>query len=100
MGILIGLGLLIRLQLGKSLMQDLLLEMKPKQAPPAVIVRMIEYHMCYFFLLHALVNALIALYLPLSWWKFFKVGGFYALMLPYLLIEVLLIRREVKKSTS
>lgn len=99
MGALIGLGLMIRLKMGKSLMQELLVEMKPKQVPPTHIVRMIEYHMCYFFLLHALINALFALYLPLSWWKFFKVGGFYALMLPYLVVEILLIRREVKKST-
>lgn len=97
MGVLIGLGLLIRLRMGKSLMEDLLQEMKPNQVPPPHILRMVEYHMCYFFLFHALVNAIFALYLPLTWWKAFKVGGFYALMIPYMIVEVVLIRRKIAK---
>ncbi len=96
MGVTIAAVLLFRLLRGKSLMEEMLSEMNLASRPPTEIMKMVEFHMCLFFLVHALVNAIIALYCPLSWWKFFKVGGFYALMLPYTVIEVILIRRRAR----
>lgn len=96
MGVTIAAVLLYRLRKGKSLMEEMLSEMNLPQKPPPEIMKMVEFHMCFFFLVHALVNAIIALYFPLSWWKVFKVGGFYALMIPYTVVEVILIRRRVR----
>lgn len=96
MGVAIAAVLLYRLKRGKSLMEEMLEEVNLPQRPPPEIMRMVEFHMCLFFLAHACVNAVIALYCPLSWWKFFKIGGFYALMIPYTVVEVILIRRRAR----
>jgi len=96
MGVAIASVLLYRLYRGKSLMKELLGEMNLPQRPPEDILKMLEFHMCFFFLVHAALNAVIALYCPIAWWKVFKIGGFYALMVPYMVVEIILIRRKAK----
>ncbi len=96
MGVTIASVLLYRLRQGKSLMEEMLQEMNLPQKPPPEIMKMVEFHMCFFFLFHSVINAVLALYFPLSWWKVFKIGGFYALMVPYTIVEVILIRRRAR----
>ena len=76
-GLGVGVFLIYRKIVGKSLMLEMMESMGNEQRPPEEIINTLEFHMAIFFTLYGLFMGGLAIYSDTSTWLFFKTGGFY-----------------------
>lgn len=89
--------LIFNLKQGKSLMLTMMEDMEKKANVPEEIMTKIEHHLAYFLLFNGIFMGYLAIYETTSRWAFFKSIGFYIVFAVFLVLEIILIRREVKK---
>lgn len=82
----------------ESLIYQMLVDMKtpPDRMLPEPVYEMMEWHMSVFLLAFAAWMAHVALNEPTGTWLFWKTGGFYMAFVPFLLVELVFIRRHLK----
>ena len=82
----------------ESLIHQMLVDMKTPQNRilPQQVYSMMEWHLCLFLLGFAAWMAHVALTKPTTTWLFWKTGGFYIAFIPFMLVEMFLIRSRLK----
>lgn len=93
LGSLVMAGLLIVYKLKKrSLMYEMISDLKQKTPLPIEFYKQFESHLLLFFIFHSIFMVLITLYTETGTWLFWKTGGFYILMIVFMVIEVIWFR--------
>lgn len=95
-GLLMGGYLLYRLLKKESLMVEMMKSMHTHPLPDVVIMRM-ERDMSVFLILYGIFMAFIAVLTETSTWLFFKTGGFYIVTIIFFVIEMIIVRKTLRK---
>lgn len=82
---------------GRSIMYEMLQDMKQKPPFPLEIYRIIEVHMCFFLLGFAIFMGHIAINETTATWLFWKTAGFYIVFGAFMVFEMLYLRWRIKK---
>ena len=72
----------------RSLMVEIMTDLKQKSALPPLFYHQFEKHLIVFFLFHAVFMTFIALKQETGVWLFWKTGGLYILMAIFMVIEI------------
>jgi intracellular septation protein len=81
----------------RSFMLETLKEMGSSTPIPSYIMMRMEFHLAIFLLCYGCFMGVIAFKGSSDQWIFFKTAGFYIVAFIFLLFEVLLMRRDLKK---
>ncbi len=76
----------------RSLMFEIMTDLKQKTPLPESFYHQFEKHLAFFFVFHSVLMTFVALKTETGVWLFWKTGGFYILLVIFLLIEILLFR--------
>ena len=86
-----------RLWKGKGLMLEMM-ESMPKKTPlPGFILQKLEKHMVFLFVIYGSFMAIMAIKGSTDQWLFWKTIGFYIVFGAFTLIEILVMRVDIKK---
>lgn len=89
--------LIFNLRNGKSLMITMMEDMEKKLNMPSEIMHKVEFHLASFLLINGCFMGYLAIYQSTSSWAFFKSIGFYITFVVFMILEIFVIRREMKK---
>lgn len=82
---------------GKSLMMQMLEDMKQKPPLPLELYKILEWHLSLFLIGFALFMAKIAFYEPTATWLFWKTGGFYIAFVVFLVVEMIFLQWYLRR---
>jgi len=82
----------------QSLMLEMLREMNQKIPLPEGLYKKMEWHLCLFLILFALLMAWIAIYKTTATWLFWKTAGFYMAFGGFILLEMFYIYWPIWRS--
>jgi intracellular septation protein len=82
---------------GRSLMLDMLNDLKQKPPLPASTYQLLEWHLTLFLLCFSAFMVQVALYHPTSSWLFWKTGGFYIAFGVFMVIEMVYLRWHLRR---
>jgi intracellular septation protein len=92
-GLFFGGFILIKLRMGKGLMQEMMEEMS-SQPMPAPLIRHLERNMAVLLLVYGVFMAGLAVYASTGTWAFFKTIGFYLCFGVFMLAEMFYLRAK------
>jgi intracellular septation protein len=95
-GLLMGGYLLYRYLRDESMMYDMIQSMND-HPPPKPMVEFMERNIAVFLILYGIFMAFIAVYASTDQWLFFKTGGFYAITLVFFILQMIYIRRRIRR---
>lgn len=81
----------------KSLMLQMLIDMKQTPPLPNEIYYLIEWHLCLFLIGFACFMAYVAVYQSTSRWIFWKTAGFYVVFGAFMLGEMIFLRWHLRR---
>lgn len=98
-GLLMGGYLLYRIYKKESLMVEMMKSMHSHPMPDEITI-FIERNMSIFLIAYGVFMAFIAIYTPTDTWLFFKTGGFYIVTIIFFIIQMIFIRKKLKRIHS
>lgn len=99
-GIAIALYLLWLRFHDKSLLVTMAESMQHNKRLPNNLLKRLERDLVLFFILYSFFMVFVAVKLSTSTWLFFKTGGLYLIFIIFSLLEVFLIRAEIRKGNQ
>lgn len=96
-GLFMGGFLFYKSYKGDGLIYDMAITMNQKTAPPKEILNSMELHLSVLLIVYGIFMAFVAFFLKTSQWLFFKTAGFYIVFFIFLIFEMIIMRRKLKK---
>ncbi|MBL6990304.1 MAG: septation protein IspZ [Bacteriovoracaceae bacterium] len=95
-GLGIGAYLLYKVKVGKGLLYEMM-ESLNQVVPPVEIIRNLETHLGFLFVLYGMFMGLIAGFASTDYWLFFKTAGFYMVFFLFMACEIIWLRLSLRK---
>lgn len=88
----------LKLRKGKGFFKEMMEEMRPDTPqPPDFIMKSMERNMVIMFACYGILMGVLALWFPTSIWVFFKTAGLFVVMGIFLVIQMVLNKRAIKR---
>jgi intracellular septation protein len=96
-GIALAAVVLFKKFTGKSLMLDMLSDLKQRPPLPPEAYHLLEWHLAIFLIVFAGFMAQVAVYQSTANWLFWKTGGFYIAFGAFMMIEIIYLRFHLRR---
>ncbi len=96
-GVGIASFLFYKLKTGEGLLLEMMESFNQKQAPPKELIKGMELHLSFLFMVYGLFMAFVATNLSTDTWLFFKTIGFYIAFAIFMIGEFVWLRIQAKR---
>lgn len=88
----------LKLKKGSGFFREMLIEMRPDAIhPPDFIMKSMEQNIVIMFAFYGLLMGVLAIWFSTSTWAFFKTAGLFVVMGIFMVIQMVLNKRAIKK---
>lgn len=91
----------LKLKKGSGFFKEMMMEMRPDAVhPPDYIMKSMEYNMVMLFVSYGILMGVLAMWFSTSLWVFFKTAGLFIVMGIFMMIQMTLNKRAMKKARN
>lgn len=85
-----------RLRAGSGVFSEMMEAMDQSKRPPDFLIKAMEVHMTYLFVLYGVLMAVLAIWFSTSVWVFFKTAGLYIILILFMGVQFFLNKKRMK----